>query len=60
VERIHDGTLDDVVDIFGISPTGKETDGDGDDGIDDALAQFLEMIEEAHGGHLLLGGIVDG
>ena len=60
MERIHDGALHDVVDIFGIFPTGEEPDRDGDDGINDALAQFLEMFEEAHGGHLLLGGIVDG
>ncbi len=30
------------------------------DGINDALAEFLEMFEEAHSGHLLLGGFVQG
>ena len=54
LERVHDGTLHDCVNIPGISPAGEEADDDGDDGIDDALAQFLEMFEEAHGGHLLL------
>ncbi len=52
-ERVHDRTLHDSVDTLGVSPAGEETDGDGDDGINDALAEFLEMIEEAHAGHLI-------
>ena len=54
-ERVHDWALHDLVNIFGISPTGEEANGDGDDGVDDALAQFLEMVEEAHGWHFLFG-----
>src|SRR5580658_8930640 len=53
-ERLHDGTLHDSVDALGVSPAGEKADDDGDGGINDALAQFLEMVEEAHGGHLIL------
>src|SRR5208282_971703 len=60
LQRFHDGTLNNGVDILGISPTCEEADNDGDDAIHDSLAQFLEMIEEAHGWHLLLGGLVRG
>src|SRR5271157_327335 len=49
LERVHDRTLHDGVNTPGISPTGEEADDNSDDGIDEALAQFLEMVEEAHG-----------
>src|SRR5208282_4860531 len=63
-QGVHDGTLHDSVDMPGVSPAGEEADDDGNDGIDDALAQFLEMIEETHGRELILiavaGGFVQG
>ena len=58
LQRVHDGTLYHCVNAFPVSPAREEADSNGDDGINNSLAEFLKMIEEAHGGHLLLVGRV--
>src|ERR1700716_782853 len=44
-KRVHDWLLHDRVDLFAITPAGKEADQHGDDAVNEAFAQFLEVIE---------------
>ncbi len=50
LQRVHDGALHVAEDEFVVVPAGEESNRYGNDGIDQAPAQFLEVFEEAHGG----------
>ncbi len=54
MERVHDGALHDFENTFGISPAGKEPDRNSNQRIDDAFAEFLEVIEETHRRHFIV------
>src|ERR1035438_358046 len=59
-QGIHDRLLHDPVDAFPVSPTHAGADGHRYSRIDDAFAEFLQMIEEAHGGHGLFVTVAAG
>jgi hypothetical protein len=57
LQGVDDGTLDDIVDFPGAAPAHQEAHQHGHDTINQAFAQFLEVVEEAHGGHFVLRGL---
>jgi len=54
MERFHNGALHDFEDAFCVAPAGKEADRDSDQRIDNAFAEFLEVIEETHRRHFIV------
>ena len=60
VQGVHDGALHEAEDELVVVPAGEEAYGDGNDGIDEAAAQFLEVVEEAHGGKAVVGVVGGG
>ena len=59
-QRRHDGLLHDAEDLLVIAPADAEAADQYREAIDDAPAQFLQVLEEAHAGHLFGSALLRG
>ncbi len=57
-QRLHDGLLHQTEDLLVIPPADAESADDGEEAKDDAAAQLLKMIEEAHPRHFFRGALL--
>ena len=59
-QGLHDGPLHYIVNALYPPPANAEADANGNNRVNQSFAQFLKMIEEAHGGHRLFFTIAAG